>query len=64
MGEKGVFLCQKRASTRGMSPYLLRRAPSWAKKVFFVSEGRFRSWEGRHICLEGPDMDVKGAISY
>ena len=64
MGEKGVFLCQMRASTLGRSRHLIRRAPSWAKKTFIVLDGRFRSWEGRHICLEGPDIDVKGAISY
>ena len=39
-------------SLAGGAPYLLRRAPSWAKRTFFVPKGCFCRREGRRICLE------------
>ena len=41
----------------GGAPYILRMAPSWAKRTLFVLEGRLRRRKGRHYYLEGVVMD-------
>ena len=49
MGKKAHFRVRRALLLAGGAPYLLRRAPSWAKGRLFVSEGRLRWREGAHI---------------
>ena len=44
----------------GGAPYLLRRAPPWAKRTFLVPNKRLCRREGRRICLEWRSHVRKG----
>ena len=52
LSKSSLARARRAPSLAGGAPYLLRRAPSWAKRMFLVPEGRLCRQEGRRICLE------------
>ena len=60
VSKRALARTRRAHSLAGGAPYLLRRAPPWAKRTFLVPKKRLCRREGRRICLEWRSHVRKG----